>query len=140
MTTNSSRRKLLGGVKGIVNPSKSPGQMSYLWLAGTAAKRNNHLNGTILNRSKYEAWANFLLSGLQTAEFLTKLESEPDPWAKSRTVGERIKELKISYQSLSDEQKAELAAQTETELRTGLAIAARNKKEIMELIATAADP
>jgi len=46
----------------------------------------------------------------------------------------------VSFRSLSEEQRVELAKQAETELRTGLEIMGRDKKAIQELIALVDPP
>jgi hypothetical protein len=116
------------------------GELVYRWLDGSYSKKHNYAIGTIRNRHRFEAWAKYLTAGLSDSEFVAELQKQPDPWLRSRTVGERISQLKASYQQLTDDEKAQLARDTEIELKTGLEMVAKDKKQIVELITTAADP
>ena len=49
-------------------------------------------------------------------------------------------QLRISFRSMSEEQRVELAKQAEVELRTGLEIMGRDKKAIRELISLVDPP
>lgn len=71
---------------------------------------------------------------------MLKFEGTSDPWERSKLVGQRISQLRVSFRSLSEEQRVELAKQAETELRTGLEIMGRDKKAIQELIALVDPP
>lgn len=93
-----------------------------------------------MGRGGYEAWMAHLTQGLQQTKFLLKFEQTSDPWERSKLVGQKISELRKSYQTLTDEQRAELAKQTETELRTGLELIGKDKKAIQELIALVDPP
>lgn len=118
----------------------TPGEMTFLWLDGVRVKPHHWIVGTVRNRNKYQAWANYLLNGLRSAEFLGQLESQTDPWNKARTVGQKISELAATYRQLPEETKAQLAHETEVELKTGMQLLNADKKQLLELVATAADP
>lgn len=51
-----------------------------------------------------------------------------------------MSELRKSFRAMSEEQRAELAKQTEVELRTGLELMGKDKKTIQELIALVDPP
>jgi hypothetical protein len=119
---------------------KTPGEMAFLWLDGVRVKHNHWVGGSLRHRDKFEAWSNYLLNGLRSADFLTALESETDAWNRAKTVGQKVSELAANYRKLSDEQKAELAQETEVELKTGAKLLSQEKKEILEVVAAAADP
>jgi len=114
--------------------------MAFLYLDGVRVKSHHWVGQTIRHRDRYEAWSNYLLSGLKDAQFLTQLESQTDAWGKARTVGQRISQLATEYRELPDETKAQLSKETEIELKTGAKIMNDDKKQILELVATAADP
>lgn len=81
-----------------------------------------------------------LVRGLQDPDFLLRFEAETDPWARSKLVGEKISALRKSFIKMTDEQRAELARQSEVELKTGLELMGRDKKSIQELIALVDPP
>lgn len=118
----------------------TPGEMAFLWLDGVRLKPDHWVVGAVRHRGKFEAWSNYLLNGLRNTEFLTQLESDTDAWNRAKTVGQKVSQLATAYRTMPEEQKAQLAQETETELRTGVKLLASDKKEILELVATAADP
>jgi len=118
----------------------TPGEMSFLWLNGVRVKASNFVVGSVRHRANFESWSNYLLTGLKNMKFLQQLESQTDPWNKARTVGQKISQLAASYRELSDEQKEQLAHETETELKAGAKILNEDKKQLLELVTTAADP
>lgn len=75
-----------------------------------------------------------LTRGLQDEQFLLSFESETDPWARSRLVGDRISALRKSFKEMTTGQRLELAKQAETEMRTGLELLGRDKRAIRDLI------
>jgi len=77
---------------------------------------------------------------LSIPDFLLKFEGTSDPWERSKLVGQKISQLRVSFRSMSEEQRVELAKQAETELRTGLEIMGRDKKAIQELISLVDPP
>jgi hypothetical protein len=87
----------------------------------------------------YQGWMTHLTKGLQDPDFLLKFEGETDPWGRSKLVGQKISELRKSFITMTDEQRAELARQGEVELKAGLELMGRDKKTIQELI-TLVDP
>lgn len=115
------------------------GWASWRWLSGAACKERQWLLGIIRNRRKYESWMVYLSKGLQEQNFLLRYETTTDPWERSKQVGQRISELRKAYRAMTPEQRAELAAQAEVELRAGLELVAKDKQMILNLI-TLADP
>jgi len=107
---------------------------SWRYLAGATAKEKSWLLGTIQHRAGYGAWIAHLAKGLSDKDFLLEFESESDPWGKSRLVGQKIHELTLSFRKLTDNQRAELAAQAESELRIGLAQLIKDKTTLKSLI------
>ena len=97
-------------------------------------------NGTLQNRRLYEAWSTYLFRGLKERTFLTRYQGLSDVWQKSREVGTKISQLSEEFAKLSDEEKDQLAADCEVELKTGLQILTQEKKALRELISLAADP
>lgn len=87
-----------------------------------------------MGRGGYEAWMTHLTKGIQETNFLLKFEAATDPWERSKLVGQRISELRKSYKTMNEEQRAELAKQAEIELKSGLELMGRDKKTIQELI------
>jgi ATP-dependent exoDNAse (exonuclease V) alpha subunit len=118
----------------------TPGEMSFLWLNGVRAKGSNFVVGSVRHRANFESWSNYLLSGLRSLEFLKEVQAQPDAWSRARAVGQRVSQLAANYRELSDEQKQELARETETELKTGAKLLNEDKKQILEIVASAADP
>jgi hypothetical protein len=116
------------------------GWASWRWLSGVSSKEKQWFLGTLNGRGGYEGWMTHLAKGLQESDFLLKFEGTSDPWERSKLVGQRISQLRVSFRSLSEEQRVELAKQAETELRTGLEIMGRDKKAIQELIALVDPP
>ena len=74
---------------------------SWRYLAGATAKEKAWLLGVIQNRSGYGAWIAHLANGLGDKAFLVAFESEPDPWGRSKLVGEKIHELTLSFRKLA---------------------------------------
>jgi hypothetical protein len=109
-------------------------------LSGVSAKEKQWFLGTINGRGGYEGWMTHLTKGLQDPDFLLKFEGTSDPWERSKLVGQRISQLRVSFRSMSEEQRVELAKMAEVELRTGLEIMGRDKKAIQELIALVDPP
>ena len=116
------------------------GWASWRWLSGVSAKEKQWFLGTINGRGGYEGWMTHLAKGLQNPDFLLKFEGTSDPWERSKLVGQKISQLRVSFRSMSEEQRVELAKQAEVELRTGLEIMGRDKKAIQELIALVDPP
>jgi hypothetical protein len=115
------------------------GWASWRWLSGVSSKEKQWFIGTLRGRGGYESWMVHLARGLQDPDFLIKFESTTDAWERSRLVGEKIRELRKSYQTMTQEQRVELARQAEVELKTGLELLGRDKKTIQDLI-TLVDP
>lgn len=99
-----------------------------------SAKEKQWFLGTINGRGGYEGWMTHLTKSLQDANFLLEFEGTSDPWERSKLVGQKISQLRVSFRSMSEEQRIELAKEAEVELRTGLEIMGRDKKAIQELI------
>ena len=118
----------------------SAGWASWRWLSGVSSKEKMWFLGTLMGRGGYEAWMAHLTSGLQDPNFLLRFEAQTDPWERSKIVGQKISELRKSYRTMNNEQRAELAKQAEVELRTGLEILGKDKKTIQELIALVDPP
>jgi len=116
------------------------GWASWRWLSGVSAKEKQWFLGTINGRGGYEGWMTHLTKGLQDPDFLSKFEGTSDPWEQSKLVGQRISQLRVSFRSMSEEQRVELAKMAEVELRTGLEIMGRDKKAIRELISLVDPP
>jgi hypothetical protein len=55
-------------------------------------------------------------------------------------VGQRISELRKSFATLTEDQRAELGKQAEVELKAGLELMGRDKKTIQDLIALVDPP
>src|SRR2546422_10079962 len=107
---------------------------SWRYLASATAKEKAWLLGVIQNRSGYGAWIAHLANGLGDKAFLVAFESEPDPWGRSKLVGQKIHELTLSFRKLTDSQRAELAAQAESELKIGLAQLIKDKTTLKSLL------
>ena len=116
------------------------GWASWRWLSGVSSKEKQWFLGTLMGRGGYQSWMAHLVKGLQEHNFLLKFEGTSDPWERSKLVGQKISELRKSYRTISDEQRAELAKQAEVELRTGLELMGKDKKTIQELIALVDPP
>lgn len=116
------------------------GWASWRWLSGVSSKEKQWFLGTLNGRGGYEGWMTHLAKGLQNPDFLLKFEGTSDPWERSKLVGQKISQLRVSFRSMSEEQRVELAKQAEVELRTGLEIMGRDKKAIQELIALVDPP
>jgi len=116
------------------------GWASWRWLSGVSAKEKQWFLGTINGRGGYEGWMTHLTKGLQDANFLLEFEGTSNPWERSKLVGQKISQLSVSFRSMSEEQRVELAKQAEVELRTGLEIMGRDKKAIRELISLVDPP
>ena len=80
-----------------------------------------------------------LADTFRSSDFLLKFESISDPWQRSRYVGEKISELRKAFARLTPEAKKELGKRGETELRSGLELLSRDKRQLMELL-QAVDP
>lgn len=115
------------------------GWASWRWLSGVSSKEKQWFIGTLRGRGGYESWMAHLTKGLQEPDFLLKFEGTSDAWERSRLVGERIRHLRESYRDMTQEERTELARQTEVELKTGLELLGRDKKTIQDLI-TLVDP
>jgi hypothetical protein len=107
---------------------------TWRYLSGATAKEKSWLLGVIQNRAGYGAWITHLARGLGDKDFLLAFESESDPWGRSKIVGQKIHELRLSFRKLTDGQRAELAAQAESELRIGLAQLIKDKTTLKSLI------
>jgi hypothetical protein len=116
------------------------GWASWRWLSGVSSKEKQWFLGTLNGRGGYEGWMTHLAKGLQNPDFLLEFEGKTDPWERSKLVGQKISQLRVSFRSLSEEQRVELAKQAETELRTGLEMMGRDKKAIQELISLVDPP
>jgi len=115
------------------------GWASWRWLSGVSAKEKQWFLGTLRGRGGYQSWMVHLARGLQDPNFLLKFENTIDPWDRSRIVGQKISELRISFKTMTGDQRAELARQAEIELKTGLEMMGKDKKTIQDLI-TLVDP
>ena len=113
---------------------------TWRWLSGVSSKERAWFLGTLRGRGGYEAWMAYLTQGLQETRFLLKFEATSDPWERSKLVGQKISELRKSYRTITDEQRAELAKQTEAELKRGLELMIKDKKTIEDLIALVDPP
>ena len=107
---------------------------SWRYLAGSTAKEKAWLLGVIQNRAGYGAWISHLARGLSDKTFLLAFDSETDPWARSKLVGQKIHELTVSFRKLTEAQRSELAAQAESELRIGLAQLIKDKTQLKSLL------
>jgi hypothetical protein len=116
------------------------GWASWRWLSGVSAKEKQWFLGTLNGRGGYEGWMTHLAKGLQNPDFLLRFEGTSDPWERSKLVGQKISQLRVSFRSMSEEQRVDLSKQAETELRTGLEIMGRDKKAIQELISLVDPP
>ncbi len=112
----------------------SGGWSTWRWLSGANAKQRQWFLGIVKNRDGYAAWSTHMAKGLQEQTFLLAFERESDPWQRAKMVGEKISALRKSFLAMTDDQRAELAKQGETELRTGLELLGRDKKTIEDLI------
>src|SRR5437879_6555167 len=70
---------------------------SWRYLAGSTAKEKAWLLGVIQNRAGYGAWIAHLAKGLSDKDILLAFDSETDPWARSKLVGQKIHELTVSF-------------------------------------------
>jgi hypothetical protein len=118
----------------------SAGWATWRWLSGVNQKEKSWFLGTLSGRGGFEAWMADLTRGLQDANFLLTFEGATDPWDRSKIVGQRISELRASFQKMPEAQRTELAKSAETELRTGLELMGKDKKTIQELIALVDPP
>ena len=80
-----------------------------------------------------------LADAFRNSDFLLKFEVISDPWERSRYVGQRISDLRKTFSSLTPQEKAELAKRGETELRSGMELLSRDKRQLMDLL-QAIDP
>lgn len=117
----------------------TPAKMAFEWLNSIRVKHDNWAAGALRHRQLYEAWSDYLLSGLGSQEFMTQLAAESDVWNKAKIVGRKVSELAANYRQLPAEAKAQLARQTETELRTAAKLASEDKRQLLELVSLA-DP
>ena len=67
-------------------------------------------------------------------------EAAPDPWLKSKLVGEKISALAKEYAGLSRQQKAELAKRAEVELKAGMEMLSSEKKKVFTLLRAVTAP
>ena len=118
--------------KGLEN--LSAGKATYNWITSIAAKQPAWFLGSLQARDNYGAWIAHLAAGLRSSDFLMKFTQTSDPWQRSRLVGEKIAELRRSFQQLTAEQKSELGKMADTELRAGIALLGKDKQTIMQLI------
>jgi hypothetical protein len=118
----------------------SAGWATWRWLSGVNQKEKSWFLGTLSGRGGFEAWMAHLTRGLQDSNFLLMFEGATDPWDRSKIVGQRISELRASFQKMPEAQRVELAKGAETELRTGLELMGKDKKTIQELIALVDPP
>jgi hypothetical protein len=118
----------------------SAGWATWRWLSGVNQKEKSWFLGTLSGRGGFEAWMAHLTRGLQDANFLLMFEGATDPWDRSKIVGQKISELRASFQKMPEAQRVELAKSAETELRTGLELMGRDKKTIQELLALVDPP
>jgi hypothetical protein len=73
---------------------------SWRYLSGATAKEKTWLLGVIQNRAGYGAWIAHLARGLGNKDFLLAFETEHDPWAKSKLVGEKNPRVKTQLQKI----------------------------------------
>jgi hypothetical protein len=118
----------------------SAGWAGWRWLAGSDAKQNQWFLGILRGRSGYLAWLVILARAFQDPNFLVKFESEVDPWARSKMVGQKISEIRRKFEEMTDEQRSELAREGEVELKAGLELMGRDKKTVQDLIAMVDPP
>ncbi len=118
----------------------TPGYATWRWLSSIALKQGQWLLGSLAGRGGYEAWVAHLFNGLQDPRFIAKLESTPDPWIRSKMVGEKISELSREYAKLSSEEKAELAKKAEVELKAGIEMLKGEKTRVLELLKAVTAP
>ena len=75
-----------------------------------------------------------MAKNLSDKDFLLAFDSEHDPWMRSKMTGQKIREITASFRRLTDTQRAELAAQAETELKIGLAQLIKDKTTLKSLL------
>jgi hypothetical protein len=83
---------------------------------------------------------NLRVQGLKEPTFLTRYQGLSDAWQKSREVGTKISQWSEEFKKPTDDEKDQLAADSEVELKTGLQILTQEKKALRELMSLAADP
>jgi len=117
----------------------SAGKSTYRWLSKIARSGPDWFVGSLQGRDNFSAWMVMLADAFRSSDFLLKFESISDPWQRSRYVGEKISELRKAFARLTPEAKKELGKRGETELRSGLELLSRDKRQLMELL-PAVDP
>ena len=95
--------------------------------------------GSLQGRDNFSAWMVMLADAFRNSDFLLKFETIRDPWERSRYVGTRISDLRKTFAKLTPQDKAELAKRGETELRAGMELLSRDKKQLLDLL-QAIDP
>ena len=118
----------------------SAGWSGWRWLSGADSKQRQWFLGVLEGRQGYLAWVSVLTKGLQDPDFLLKFEAETDPWARSKMVGQRISEIRRTFETMTDEQRSELAREGEVELKARLELVGRDKKTVQDLIALVDPP
>jgi hypothetical protein len=118
----------------------SAGWAGWKWLSGSDAKQRQWFLGILEGRSGYLSWMSVLTKGLQDPDFLLRFEAETDPWARSRMVGQKISEIRKTFETMTGEQRSELAREGEVELKAGLELMGRDKKTVQDLIAMVDPP
>jgi len=76
----------------------------------------------------------FLVNYFKDSAFLLEFEQTSDPWARARLVGETVHKAREAFAKLTQEEKAVLGKQGETELRAGIELLSADKKRVMELV------
>src|SRR5207302_4317543 len=120
--------------------SMSAGKMYAAWLKDSKQLEKNWFMGILQNREGFAAWTSWFSRGMRAPGFLEQFDSLTDPWAKSRLVGERIREIRRTFRELTPAQREELSKDAEVELKAGLALLSRDKQMIRELLEIAEDP
>jgi len=116
------------------------GRMLARYLTGSLEKQEEWFRGVLGGREGYAAWVTHLSRGLRDSVFLEQFESITDRWKKSQFIGEKISSLKKSFRELSESQREELARESETEMKIGLQMLARDKGMLQQLLEVTADP
>ena len=118
----------------------SAGKALFNWLTNIQARPTAWSLGALSNRAGYGAWMVFLVQWLHKDQnFLAEIIGMSDPWQRSKSIGMKISEIAKEFRKLSEQEKADLAREAESELRSGMALLAADKQKIVELI-SAADP
>jgi hypothetical protein len=124
--------------KSLVN--LSAGKALFNWLANVQARPTAWSLGALANRAGFGAWMVFLVRSIHKDQsFLAEVIGMSDPWQRSKSIGMKISEIAKEFRKLSEAEKADLAREAETELRSGMALLAADKQKILELL-NPADP